>query len=226
MLTHARLAPVIGILFAVFATPVIHAADFSSYRGLQFGMDLTTAAKQAGLRPSNARTVHERPALIQELDWQLRSPTLQDNDPVKDGVLGFYNGELFRIVVTYDRFRIEGMTPADMIDAISATYGAASNPGVSIPYHSIYGEAADVIARWQDPEYSYNLVRSGDRSSYAMVLYSKRLDALAQASIVEAVRLDALEAPQKAIELQKDRQEQDRLATEKARTTNKPNFRP
>jgi len=48
--------------------------------------------------------------------------------------------------------------------------------------------------------YSYNLVQSGARTSFAMILYSKRLNALAEAAIVEALRLDAQEAPQKEVE--------------------------
>ena len=91
-----------------------------------------------------------------------------------------------------------------MIEAISRTYGASTKPVAEILYHSNYGEVAPVIARWEDSQYSYNLVQTGDRHSFAMILCSKRLDALAQAAIVEAVRLDALEAPQKAIDLQKE----------------------
>jgi hypothetical protein len=192
-------------------------------------MKLSVATKQAGRKPSDVRSIHERPAVIQELDWQPQLPFLADPvkaDPVKDGVLCFYNGELFRIVVTYDRYRVEGMTPEDMIDAISATYGIASRHAGAIPYHSIYGDVAEVIARWEDSEYSYNLVRTGNQSSFSMVLYSKRQDALAEAAIVEAVRLDAQEAPQREIEVQKKKREEDGLALEKARSANKPNFRP
>lgn len=222
-MTHAHVLKN-TIFCAVLGTSLVYAGDFSSYRGLQFGMNLSVAAKQAGMDPADVRSVHQRPAVIQELNWQLRSPDLAD--PVKDRLLCFYNGELFRIVVTYDRYRVEGMTPEDMIGAISATYGIASRPAVEIPYHSNYGEIAEVIARWEDPEYSYNLVRTGDQASFAMVMYSKRLDALAEASMVEAIRLDAQEAPQREIEAQKKRQEAERLALERARSVNKPNFRP
>jgi hypothetical protein len=37
-----------GLLCCMLGTPMLHAADFSSYRGLHFGMDLTAAAAQAG----------------------------------------------------------------------------------------------------------------------------------------------------------------------------------
>src|ERR1700732_1574825 len=119
------------------------------------------------------------------------------------------------------------MSAEDMIDGISAKYGIATRPNTTgIAYHSNYGEVAPVIARWQDSEYSYDLVRTGDRSSFALVLYSKRLDALAQSPVVEAVRLDAQEAPQRELDKQKQRDQNEHLVLEKARAVNKPNFRP
>ena len=99
-------------------------------------------------------------------------------------------------------------------------------PTAEVAYNSIYGETAPVVARWEDSEYSYNLVRSGDRSSFGMILYSKRLDALAQAATVESVRLETQEAPQRELEKQKKRDNDERLVLEKARSVNKPNFRP
>ena len=165
----------------------LYAGDFSHYRGLQFGMNLTAAAKEAGTQAADAKLIHQRPALIQEIEWQPLRPVLSDPanaDPVKQGLLYFFNGELFRIVVTYDRYKVEGMTAEDMIEGISAAYGQATRPGAEIAFHSNFAEVAKVLARWEDPEYSYNLVRTGDQSSFAMVLYSKRLDALAQTAIV------------------------------------------
>lgn len=208
---------------------LLAAGDFSTYRGLQFGMSLTAAAAQAGTKLTDVRLDHQRPAVIQEMDWRPRPVVLGDPvnpDPVKDGVLYFFNGDLFRIVVNYDRYRVEGMSTEDMIQGISATYGTPAKPTVEIPYHSNYGESAAVIARWEDPEYSYNLVRTGDRSSFSLVLYSKKMDALAQAAIVQAVRLEAQEAPQREIERQKKRADDESLLLEKARSTNKPNFQP
>lgn len=218
----------IALLCAALGTPMVSAADFSSYRGIQFGMDLSSAAQQAGTTPSEARTVHQRPAVIQEMDSKSRplSAALTEADPVRDAVLWFFNGELFRIVVTYDRFKTEGMTAEDMIQAVSATYGTATRPATDIAYHSIYGEVAPVIARWEDSQYAYNLVQSADHTSFALILYSKRLDVLAQAAITEAVRLDTQEAPLREIEQQKSRDEEQRLTLEKTRSVNKANFRP
>jgi hypothetical protein len=229
--TGTGYATTVALLTAalIFIPALLCAGDFSNYRGLQFGMNVSAAAKQAGTKPTDVRTAHERPALIQEMEWQPRSRFLADPakaDSVQDGLLCFYNGELFRIIVTYDRSKVEGLTTEDMVEAISLAYGAATKPSAEVAYHSNYGEVATVLARWEDPEYSYNLIRTGNRSSFAMVLYSKRLDALAQAAIVEAVRLDAKEAPQRELEKQKRRDEEERLVLDKARSANKPNFRP
>ena len=217
------------ILCAILWTSSLWAADFSSYRGFQFGSSLAAAAEQAGVEPSEAKLVHQRPALIQELNWRPGAPyqSVTDRaDPVRESLLRFYNGELFQIVTTYDRQNVEGMTEADMVEAISRTYGTATKPAVEIPYHSNYGDTASVIARWEDPEYSCSLVRTGDRTSYALLLSVKRLDSLAQAAIMEARRLDALEAPQRAIDLQKEQEAKRRLALDEARSVNLPNFRP
>jgi len=191
-------------------------------------MSLAAAAKQTGTNPDDAKLIHQRPALIQELSWHIDPPALDQTnaDPVKNVLMSFLNGELFRIVVTYDRHRVEGMTPEDMIAGISASYGIATRPTVQIAYHSNYAEVAPLIARWEDSDYSCNLVRTADRSSFAMILYSKRLDALAQAASVEAVRLDDLEAPQRQIAQQAKQAEEDRAVLDSARSVNKPNFRP
>ena len=222
-----RSSGTIALLCGFVGTSMLSAADLSSYRGLKLGMSLAAASKLAGTRPTDARIVQKRPTMIQEMNWELRPAQVNPKpDPVKDGLLSFYNGELFRIVVTYDRYKIEGMSADDMIQAISATYGTAAKPTAEIAYHSNYAEAAPVLARWEDAEYSYDLVRTGDRSSFALILYSKKLETLAMASIVEAARLDADEAPQRELDKQKKRDDDDRLALDKARAVNKPNFRP
>jgi len=219
----------IAILCGAPGMSLLCAADFSNYRGFQFGMNLPAAEKQAGANSSDVKVVHQRPAVIQELEWQPRYGASADplkGDPVKEGLLSFLDGSLFRIVVTYDRYKIEGLTTDDMIGAISTTYGPAVKPTAEIAYHSYYGETAPVLARWEDAGYSYNLVRTGDRSSFAMILFSKKLDALAQTAITEAVRLDAQEAPQRELDKQKKQDAEDQLVLDKARSANKPNFRP
>ena len=59
-----------------------------------------------------------------------------------------------------------------------------------------------------------------------MLIFSKRLDPLAQAAIAEATRLDEQEAPQREIDRQKKQEETYPAEQAKARLANKPNFRP
>ncbi len=213
---------------ALFAS-VVSGADLASYRGFDFGADVTSIATRLGLKATDAKLIHQRPAVIQEIEWKIRASLLADPprpDPVTGAVLCFFDGKLYRIVVAYDRYRIEGMTVDDMIEAISQTYGAARRPEAEIPLHSYFAEVAKVLARWENAAYAYDLVRADDQASFALVLYSKAADGLAQAAIQEATRLDVLDAPRRAQEAESKRLEEGRLALEKSRAVNKPNFRP
>jgi hypothetical protein len=219
----------IPILGAAFGGWLFAAQDLSTYRGMQFGMNPDAAAKLADTKAADAKVIHELPDLIQEIDWQPRASFTPDPvkvDPVRDALLSFFKGQLFRIVVTYDSHKIEGMSADDMIDAISLTYGKATKPDAAIPFHSNFSEVARVVARWEGGDYAADLVRTGDQNSFAMVLYSKPLEALADASIMRAVRLEAQEAPQREIDNQKKRADAERLVLDNARSVNKPNFEP
>ena len=122
-----------SIAWAVNASSVIAGQDLSSYRGFQLGMSLDAVAQQTGI-VSEARVVHQRPELIQELTWEpprsLGSPP--PGESVRKVLLSFYNGQLFRIVVSYERGRTEGLTVEDMVDALSVTYGPALLPATEI----------------------------------------------------------------------------------------------
>ena len=213
------------------AAPLINAQDLSRYRDFQLGMNLLAVAKQAEMNPSEARVIHQRPAVIQELDWRpQRSLTSSPQaDPVEEVLFSFYNGELFRMVVKYDQFRTEGLTDEDMVEAISTKYGPATRPAAKVILFSssqVYNDSENVIARWEDAQYSLNLFRSSYQPTFGMLVFSKRLDPLAQAAIVEAIRQDEREAPQREIERQKRQDAEKRAGQEKARLVNKVAFRP
>ena len=218
----------ITISSAALLTPLVLAGDLSSYRAFQLGMNLHAVEKQTEMKPSEAKTIHQRPAVIQELEWRPRRfpGPAPESDPVKDILFTFYNGQLFRIIVNYDRYKTEGMTAEDMINAISATYGLAARSTEEILFPSAYSEKVKVIARWEDAEYSLNLVRPPYQPSFALFAYSKQLDTLAQAAVIEARRMDEQEAPQREADLQKKQGEDNRVQQENARLANKPGFRP
>jgi hypothetical protein len=199
---------------------LLPAADFSKYRGFILGEPIADAARKAGRSLSDVRTVPQRPASIQEVDWR----------PVEEGLLRFYNGKLFQLVITYDRQKIEGMSEADLIEAISQTYGRAVTvfkpSEAEIPLHSNYSELAPVIARWDAPPLNCSLIQTGSKASYALVLTHVPMDVLARVAIVEAQRLDAVEAPRRALELRARQEANDENLRNKARAINIPAFRP
>ena len=214
------------------SAPAMGTHDLSLYRNFQFGETLPAVAKQAGLGLSQAKLIHQRPAVIQELEWpvwhasSLSSPQM---DPVKTILFSFYNRELFRIVVRYDRDATKGMTIDDMTEAVSAKYGTATRPTrtkITFSSTQVYNDSEAVIARWEDSQYSFNLFSSCFQPTFGLIAFSKRLDALARTATAQAIRLDALEASQREIQRQRKEDETNRESLEKARQANKLNFRP
>jgi hypothetical protein len=220
----------ISVYWLVLWTPLIYAQDLSRYREFQLGMNLLSVAKQIDARPSEVRVIHQRPAVIQELEWRPRHALASSPEAssINEVLFSFYNGELFRIVVHYDPYWTQGLTNGDMVEAISATYGTATRPAAKIISFSSsqgYNDSEKVMARWEDSQYSFNLFRSTHQPTFGMVVFSKRLDALARLAIVETIRLDEQEAPQREIERERKEDQADRAAQEKARPANKAKFR-
>jgi hypothetical protein len=207
----------------VFALFLLLAADLSTYRQFHFGMNVAEAVKQSGLSNNDSKVVATRPALVQSLEWQpQRSATPNSVDNV---VLSFYNNQLFRMVVSYQRLRTEGMKTEDMIESISQTYGPATQPDATIVLPSYNDEPVKVLARWEDADYSLNLVHSF-MDSYALIGVSKSLEAPALAAIAQSIRMDREEAPAKEIVRHEKEASAAKDALEKARIANKAGFRP
>jgi len=221
----------IASLGFVLCTPLLYAEPGPHYRDFQLGGDLASVAALAGVSASEAKIIHQRPALIQELEWRLpyslTGPTASSPDPVDQIVFTFYSDQLCRVVVDYDRSRTEGMTDADMIDAVSSVYGSASKSPQKGPVASsqVGEESGTPVAHWSGGDYSVVLYRSNYRS-FRMIVASPRLDALARKATVEGARLDERDAPKRELARQKKDADDKRAADEKARLANKALFRP
>ena len=204
------------------------AEDLSKYRDFQLGMNLSTVAKQAGTDPSQAKLLHRRPALLQELAWRPQPlGASSHSEPAKEVIFSFYDGELFRSAVNYDRYETEGLTADDFVEAISATYGPATRPTAPAKVSlRDYGEQQDVVAQWQDSQYRFDLIRSQYGSVFSLVGVLKRLEGPAQSATIEATRLDDKEAPQREADRLASENNAELARLEKARLINKPKFRP
>jgi len=114
-----------------------------------------------------------------------------------------------------------------MTEAISATYGIARKPPAPAnAEQAAYGDPEEVIARWEDEQYSFDLIRFPYGPTFRLIGVLKRLEAPVQSAIVEAKRLDDQETPQREAALVADAKETERARVEKSRLANKPKFRP
>ena len=210
------------LLFA----PLLRGQDLSKYRHFTLGMSLTRVLERTDQKMADVKVIHGRPALIQELTlWPPNLPgTSFRSDTVEQILLSFYNAELYKISVTYDRTSTEGLTAEDMVKSISAKYGPATSvkPEVDSATNERYDMRQKPVATWEDSQYSFNLVRSSFSGSFELLIYSKRLNAEAEVALAEAVKLEKQEEPQREAERQK-KQIGDLEAT---RQKNQKSFRP
>jgi len=228
MINRRALAIVaLGLLFST----LLYSEGGPRYRDFQLGGDLPSISALTGVAVSEAKAVHLRPALMQELRWQRpysSSTTPSQTDSVKQIVFSFYNDQLSKMVVDYDHERTAGMTDADLIEAISVDYGPRVKPGARTGRGTltrVEEESGTLVARWAGADYAVALYR-GFGSDVRLIVASPKLDALARTADIQATRLDDREAPQREIARQKKEAEDARASQEKSRIANKAAFRP
>ena len=216
---------ILCLVVLLFAAPLLRAQDLSKYRHFSIGMNLSRVLERTDQKMADVKVIHGRPALIQELAWwppNLPGASFQ-SDTVEQILLSFYNGELYKISVTYDRASTEGLTAEDMVKSIAAKYGPATNIMLVMDSEiDRYDVRQKPVASWEDAQYSFNLIRSTFTDRLGLTIYSKRVNAEAELAIAEAVKLEEQEGPQREAERQK--KQTDDLET--ARQKNRKIFRP
>lgn len=229
---NTRIAVIVA-LGLVLSTHALQGQDRSRYRDFQLGRDLATVSALAKIAPSAAKTIHLRPAVIQELEWRPgyvdRGSITTQTDTVRQIVFSFYNDQLSKMIIDYDYDRTAGMTDVDMIEAISTEYGPSSKTPVkntAAVMSRVEANSGTPVARWGDADYSVVLYRGSYRSAFRLIVTSPRLEALTRTADAQAILLDEREAPQREIARQKKEAEDARVAQEKARVVNKAAFRP
>jgi hypothetical protein len=206
----------------------LSAADLSQYRGFRLGMNLQAFGNLAKIDVSQARVLHRKPALLEQMNWypDLGSEPVQA-DPVRSGVFSFYDGLLYRVLISYDDSKTEGLTAEDLTNSLVAVYGTATHPiaALTVTADGIE-ESATVLAQWEDTDSLLRLIRISYRGRVALLLTGKRLDAMAELAVVNAKRIEEQEAPQRDAARRKQEAADEQSALAKARVANKPNFRP
>jgi hypothetical protein len=216
------------------STHGLEAQDLGSYRAYQLGSDVASVSTAAGVAATEVKTLHQRPAVLQNLEYRpshwLGGSSAASTDPVQQIAFDFYNDQLFRIVVDYGHDRIEGMTRADVIAAISAVYGAV-RPQTSRVRGGVRSrleiESGSPVAEWGDSQHALVLYETSSYgTAFRLLIADVRLANLARTAETQALRLDEQEAPQREVARRQKERDEGRAAEVKARAANKGTFRP
>lgn len=216
----------LSFVVLLFAVPALFAQDFSKYRGFAIGTRLTDVLKHADKSMLDINVTHAGSPLLQELTWW--PPTIPGAsyrpDSVERVLFSFYDGQLYKMSVTYDQAATEGMTSADMVKLVSvkngppATVAPESNPKLNEGYDS----QDKLVASWNDEQYSFDLVRSSFSGHFGLLIYSKPVNTEVGLAMVEAAKLAKLDGPAREAE----RQKKQTYDLEIARQKNLKQFRP
>jgi hypothetical protein len=222
--------PVVIAVGLILGGELAFAQDMSGYRAYVLESSLESVVTASGARAADARTLHERPATIQELEW--RAPYVGSRstqaDPVREITFTFYNDALYQVTVDYDRDRTEGLTNSDMVESLSTVYGAPMLASARIPTSPPVERFPEriVVARWENADSLLTLMRGSYTPDFQLILASKPLSARARTAVREAVRLDAIEAPRREAAQRKKEAGDASAARDKTRIANKAAFRP
>ncbi len=233
MMTIARMVTLCVVGLA-WSTHPLEAQNFARYRTFDLGSSLATVSSATGVALSEVKTIHQRPAVLQDLEWRPSRWAAGVNAPSTDAVerisFSFYNDQLFRMVVDYRYDGTEGLTQADLIEALSAVYGAVlpkttrSSGRVAAPIET---ESGSPFAHWGDAAHAIAIYQTSSyRTSFRLIVTDTPRAELARKADVEAQRLDLHEAPQREMVRQNKERDDEEAAAAKARSTNKGAFQP
>jgi hypothetical protein len=219
------------VAIILLASWPVAAADLGTYREFKIGASTADVIAHTGAAERDVKTLHERPALLQELSWRrpyVSGRNSPDGESVAAIVFSFIDNQLFRMAIDYDRSRTEGLTNEDMITSLSAMYGPRSTrPAPIVPRPSFDSiDTRTVIATWRDGDATLTLNQSTYSGGFSLVITSISLEALARKAQATAVTMDAREAPAREAARAKEQADAARAAAEKTRTTNKDTFKP
>jgi hypothetical protein len=216
------------------ATIPARAQEPGRYREFQLGASVADISTLTDTRVADVTLVHERPAVMQELKWMPSSfgtagRSLSRGKGLQHVTFSFYENQLYRMMVDYERSQTRGMTDRDMVDAISTAYGPPSSSKISDEGTDARGNesvAARLVARWNGPGYAVAVSRWAYGGAWRLVVESTALAALARTADVRADLLDVQEGPQREAERSRRQQQGKNDAEAAAREANKATFLP
>ena len=224
---HNCLFAIAVALVLVFSSQRVSAQDILGYRTYALDSSVDAVVAASASRASDIKVLHERPALIQELEW--RAPYAHSAtelaDPVRTITFMFCDDALYQVLVSYDRNRTDGLSNGDIIGSLTAVYGApvpgtARNRPLDAPADAV------VLAQWDRAGSSLTLLRGMYSAEFQLMLTAKASGTRARGAIRESARLDTADAPRREREQRKQEAADAAAALDKVRATNKAAFRP
>jgi hypothetical protein len=215
---------------SLFALPTLAAESaLSSYRGLVLGETVRATLDRLQLGAAEVKVVYERPSLVQELTWRpyrFVSGSTIAPDALAEVVLTFHLDRLVRIVVTYDRDRTEGLTNADLHEALSREYGASLLLATPTQTAVLAPGRTETVGQWQDATTSLVLQRERYPHRLGLTITSIEADRAMLTAKAQGLRLYTSEAPTRELARQSAEAETARARDERVRRDNKATFKP
>lgn len=204
-------------------------APLSHYRGVTLGDSVQVVTDRLQLGPSDIKVVHERPSLVQEVTWRPRrfiSGSTVESDPLAEMVLTFHAGKLARIAVAYDRERTQGMTNADLHEALSSVYGVSTL--LSKPMQPTVNASTErqTFGRWEEGDTLLLLWREQYPSRVGLTITSVAADVLLRDALARGAKLFADEGPARDKARLAGEAAAVQARDEKIRLDNKTKFKP
>jgi hypothetical protein len=210
-------------------TAIAAESSLSSYRGIVLGDSVQVTLDRLRLSAPDVKVVYERPSLVQEITWRPHrfvSGTTIAPDALAEIVLTFHLDRLVRMVVTYDRDRTEGLTNADLHDALTREYGTSLLLATPTVTPSPTPTFTETVGQWQDAATALVLQRERYPHRLGLTITSIEADRAMETAKSEGQRLYTNEAPRRELARRTAEAETARVRDERVRRDNKATFKP
>ena len=222
---------VLSLLTAVSlaSAPALAQPPLSRHRDITLGDTVQVVAERLKVARREVTILHARPALVEELIWRpnryASSPT-STTDSVADVMMTFHADRLARMVVVYDRERTQGLTDADLVEALMEVYGRPSL--ASTPTQPARDPSSErrTFGRWEDADTVVLLWREVYPNRVGLTITSITGDRALQEAIAAGQRLYLSEAPQRDVDRRAAEAQAVAARDEQLRLENKKKFKP
>jgi hypothetical protein len=221
----------VTLLVAVFLAsgPASAQSTLSRYRDVTLGDTVQVVADRLEVARQDVTILHARPALVEELTWRPNryvSGPAASADTVAEVVMTFHADRVARMVVVYERERTQGLTDADLVEALTEVYGRASL--ASTPTQPARDPSSErrTFGRWEDADTVVLLWREVYPNRVGLTITSITADRALQQAIADGERLYLSEAPQRDVDRRAAEAAAVAARDEKLRLENKKKFKP